>query len=293
MQISQGDALKRLVNFLTGSQNTWKYTFKELPRFDDQGRKIYYTVQEVPVTGYESQWTTAGDPDKGFTATITNTLLTRVPVKKVWGGVPEEDWKGVEAGLYWHVGEGEPEPVMRQAEPEEAGDINTGELGDGDESAPRHAALFLNADNDWSGIFENLPRFTSEGERIIYTVQELTVGGISVEELPEGERYIIHYTPEEQANDEQPGYKISNIKPTKLTGTKIWRDDSNADGGRPNDLTLHLRRSTDSNAYDSLTPGDYDNASPSNASWELVTQEMLEEDGSKLIWDKSQGGTWS
>lgn len=65
--------------------NVWKYEFVNLPEFDLAGRAYEYTVEEVPVPGYQSV------VDR---YSVTNTReLTRVPVTKVWiqteGGYPQ------------------------------------------------------------------------------------------------------------------------------------------------------------------------------------------------------------
>ncbi|MDO4792831.1 MAG: Cna B-type domain-containing protein [Filifactor alocis] len=56
--------------------NVWKHEFTNLPEFDLSGRAYEYTVEEVPVPGYQSvvdQYS------------VTNTReLTQVPVTKVW-----------------------------------------------------------------------------------------------------------------------------------------------------------------------------------------------------------------
>ncbi len=277
IEIDSGDLAARLMNFLTRNTDQWEYTFRNLAKFNDAGEMYEYKVEETVPDGYYSETITNGDA----AVTITNTLLTRVPVEKIWGDVPSDDQKEVSVGLYRSVNENTPEPVTNK-------DI----VGYSGEDPEKPLTLILNTGN-WSGTFTNLPRFTADGDRITYTVRELSIGGIPVESLTEDERYIIHYTAEKQEKDEQPAYTISNIRRTNLTGTKTWRDDGDADGRRPADLTLHLRRSTDSNALASLTDGDYSEASPSNASWQEVTPDMLASDGGKLTWDKTQGDTWS
>ncbi len=52
------------------SENEWKYTFKDLPKYTDNGREITYSIEEEPVDFYISSVT--GNADDGFT--ITNTL---------------------------------------------------------------------------------------------------------------------------------------------------------------------------------------------------------------------------
>lgn len=67
------------VNLMNGNQevrevtlnsgNSWKHTFTELPKYNDDGSLIQYTVTEDAVSGYTTSIT--GDMTKGFT--ITNT----------------------------------------------------------------------------------------------------------------------------------------------------------------------------------------------------------------------------
>ena len=52
--------------------NSWKHSFKGLPKYSESGSAIDYTVAEVPVEGYSSEVT--GDAKDGFT--VTNTVKT-------------------------------------------------------------------------------------------------------------------------------------------------------------------------------------------------------------------------
>ena len=67
---------------VTGSGNRWTYSFTNLPEFDEDGDRINYTVQEIPVEGYET--TVSGYQ-------ITNTLIPKEPERytdltgeKIW-----------------------------------------------------------------------------------------------------------------------------------------------------------------------------------------------------------------
>lgn len=55
--------------------NNWTAVFNNLPKYDDNNGIIKYTVEEVPIEGYESKIT--GDAEKGYT--ITNTYGSVVP----------------------------------------------------------------------------------------------------------------------------------------------------------------------------------------------------------------------
>ena len=52
--------------------NSWKHSFKGLPKYSESGSAIDYTVAEVPVEGYSSK--VSGDAERGFT--VTNTVKT-------------------------------------------------------------------------------------------------------------------------------------------------------------------------------------------------------------------------
>lgn len=52
--------------------NSWKGSFKGLPKYSESGSEVRYTVAEVPVEGYSSKVT--GDAKDGFT--VTNTVKT-------------------------------------------------------------------------------------------------------------------------------------------------------------------------------------------------------------------------
>ena len=49
VSISGGNFLSRLVKSLTGTENVWEYTFRNLPEYDENGKRIVYTVKEEEV----------------------------------------------------------------------------------------------------------------------------------------------------------------------------------------------------------------------------------------------------
>lgn len=189
------------------SGDRWTYTFKNLPKYDEEGKKIAYTVNEDSVpAGYRSDVDTE-------TGTITNTLLTSLTVSKIWGGISGEYQKEVTVGLY-RKSEGENlQPVLGTDQ--------------------RQLTLVLGPLNGWKAEFAGLERFDARGCRYEYSVQELYVGGIPAEDSG----YLIHI------NQDENGAVISNIAQTSVTGAKIWKDHGNAYGTRPQELKLKLWRS--------------------------------------------------
>ncbi len=86
--------------------------------------------------------------------------------------------------------------------------------------------LVLSEANNWTGSFTNLDKYKN-GKEIVYTVKEVAVDG---------------YTSEVVKND-NGGYTITNThtpEKTSVSITKIWNDNNNQDGIRPEEITIEL-----------------------------------------------------
>ena len=69
---------KEIQNVKLNEGNSWKHTFKDLPKYDENGKEITYTVNEVAVEGYDTK--IEGNAKDGFV--ITNKekpIKPRVP----------------------------------------------------------------------------------------------------------------------------------------------------------------------------------------------------------------------
>ena len=124
--------------------NNWSHTFSNLPKYDDQGKKIAYTLKEEPIQNYDSNIT--GSAESGFTVKNTNNEKVKVPVEKTWVG-PKQ--KSVTVRLY----------------------------ADGVEK--QHVEL--SAANNWKHEFTNLPKYNDNGTLIKYTVKEDKIAGYNTE----------------------------------------------------------------------------------------------------------------
>ncbi|MEJ8777092.1 Cna B-type domain-containing protein [Pseudogracilibacillus sp. ICA-222130] len=118
----------------------WTHVFANLPKYDDKGVAIDYTVEEVAMENYQSEVT--GDAEKGFTITNTRTGKTEVSVEKVWQGSEEES-------------------------------ATITLLANGKEVD----AVELTAENNWAHTFTNLEAFDKDGQPIDYTVDEVAMDG--------------------------------------------------------------------------------------------------------------------
>ncbi|WBB29492.1 Cna B-type domain-containing protein [Parvimonas micra] len=120
--------------------NSWKHTFKNLPKYDENGKEITYTVKETKVDGYESK--VEGNAKDGFVITNKNLAKTEVPVEKKWIGKAVNE---IEVKL----------------------------LANGKEVQ----SAKLNEGNSWKHTFKDLPVYDDNGKEIEYTVKETKVEG--------------------------------------------------------------------------------------------------------------------
>ena len=129
--------------------DVWTYTFSNLPLRDSAGRLYHYRVEETVPEGYTSSVS-------GYH--FTNTLMT------------EDETTSVSGRKYWRGDTAETRPdsivVVLYANGQEV------------------ARQVVSAGQDWSYLFEELPKYDAQGSEITYTVREETV--------PEG--YRVEYS---------------------------------------------------------------------------------------------------
>lgn len=119
----------------------WSYSFPGLPKYTDDGAKIAYEIEEDEVPGYTASIT--GDVQTGFTVTNSYSPETiSIPVVKKWEG---KTGSNAVVRLY----------------------------ADGQDSGK---SLTLDADSDWKGSFNDLPKY-ADGKEIAYTLTEDAMAG--------------------------------------------------------------------------------------------------------------------
>lgn len=182
--------------------NNWSAKFDELDRKDSKGNLITYTVKEATVPGYTS--TIEGDQYAGYT--ITNTIIpakTEVNVVKEWKDSDNKEGlrpSSITVTLY-------------------ANGVST------------EKTLTLDESNSWTGKFEDLEKYSSKGEDIVYTIEETTV--------PNYKKAEYNYTKNEDGK--VITCKITNtLNETEVKVVKVWDDNNNAEGYRPTSITVTL-----------------------------------------------------
>lgn len=188
--ILTGDDGSRYLKSVSAAEN-WTTTFENLPKNQNHGQNIQYTVSEAFVSGYTDEVT-----QNGNNYTITNTHMpatTELFVTKTWKDNGNNDG-------------------MR---PDEI--TVTAHGSDG-----RSYAKKLNADNQWSVMFSNLPKYAN-GKTIDYTLTEEAVPGYTSSITRNGKSFTLINT---------------HVDETKnITITKAWNDENNQDGLRPKSIT--------------------------------------------------------
>ena len=174
---------------IVNAESNWTATFTNLPKYRDGGIEIVYTVDEKVVSeGYTK--TINGN-------TITNTHIpeiTQLTATKLWDDCNDQDGKrptSVQITLY----------------------------ADGEEIQ----TTTVNAENNWTARFTNLPKYKNGGKIIVYTIDEKVVA--------EGYTKSVN------------GYTVTNTyvpETTEVVATKVWDDANNQDGIRPESVEITL-----------------------------------------------------
>ena len=202
----------------------WTAVFEGVPKFEagSVGKLIEYNVKENEVPeGYTNTKDNKIEKDEkgNFTITVTNehdNELTKVKVTKEWKDGENRD-------------NSRPDSVEVQ--------LYNGENTVG-------TPITLNADNNWTHVFEGLIKNES-GEEITYTVKEVGTEtdseGKEVLNVVKGEKTYTYEVA--TSGDMSQGYKITNTytpEVTSVTVTKDWQDASNQDRSRPENVSVEL-----------------------------------------------------
>lgn len=206
--ILTGDDGSRRVKSVTAAEN-WTVTFENLPKNQNHGQNIQYTVSEAFVSGYTEAITQNGD---NYTITNTHTpASSEFFVTKIWKDNGNNDG-------------------MR---PDEI--TVTAHGSDG-----RSYTEKLNADNQWSVMFSNMPKY-ADGKVIEYSLTEKSVPGYTSSITRNGKSFVLINT---------------HVDETKnITITKAWNDWNNQDGLRPKTITAVVNGSDGSARFVQLFEG--------------------------------------
>ena len=192
--------------------NNWQYTFTNLPIYNNEREAIVYSVEEITPSGYTVSY--SGGEVNGITITNTHHEKTFVTVNKVWRDGNDQD--GIR-----------PDSVTINLKANGT-EIDEVELSD---------------DNNWTYTFENLP-VHENGQKLWYSVSEDDIS-VPVEFSNNGYTARLNRTIGSREGYSNYGYiyTVSNTHtPEKrdISVNKVWSDNNNHDGIRPNQVEITL-----------------------------------------------------
>ena len=182
------------------AENSWRYTWEDLPITDSNGNEITYSVKEVGES--DGKVTISGNKfavkikdlgKEGFK--IVNKKLIDISGSKTWDDANNQDGK-------------------RPSE------IKIHLFADGTELADK--VQTVTAANNWSWSFTDLPKYKDAGTEIEYTVTEDAV-----------ENYTTVVDGYNVTNMHIPAT-------INISGGKHWDDNNNQDGKRPSSIKIRL-----------------------------------------------------
>ena len=198
---------------VTGNSTTdenWNYTFINLPKYNNQGNVINYSIEEQEVTTNDLKFYTKSV--NGFN--VTNTF--KVPEDKVTPRVT----------VTWEDGSN-----VNGKRPNNVKIV----VKDKEGKIVKEATITGNStDEEWNKVFENVPKYDKNGDPIPYTVEEQP-------NTPDG----LKFYKVKVSGDIDQGFKVINKfevpdEKIELTVNKTWADDNNANNKRPTSIKYVL-----------------------------------------------------
>lgn len=251
------------------SSSSWTHTWTDLPRYDENGERYNYTVDEE---------TTQKLKDGSYRVSITKrpyqdgaeytVLNVREPdainakVTKTWEDNANNDGKRP-TKLTFHV-------WGTSNQPKDPTDLMQGFEARTEQIIVQDVNVSSDADKQfWT--FEGLPKQNIYGNLYTYTVTEESVDGYTTsgcstdadgtngsDAKAAEQRTGCVFTPTGSSTEKEKDFQVTNKhtpETTTLNVTKQWDDDSDSDNGRPNSLTIWVLSSIWNGKNDQPLPG--------------------------------------
>ena len=208
--------VEQVVSGNTTTDENWSYTFANLPKYNELGNIINYSVEEQAVNANDFKFYTnkiIGDKDSGFR--ITNKFV--VPEDKIQIQVTKR-WEDNN-----NVNNRRPESikfVIKQNNSEIKSKVLTGNR---------------TTDENWNYTFDNLAKYDENGQEIDYVLEEQEVNADDMK----------FYTGTTSGN-RKSGFVVTNkfTVPNETIKPRVtieWEDNSNNKNKRPNDVKVIVK----------------------------------------------------
>ena len=240
---------EQVVSGNTITDENWSYTFANLPKYNELGNIINYSVEEQEVNANDFKFYTnkvIGDKDAGFT--ITNKFV-----------VPEDKIQ-IQVTKHWednnNVNNRRPESikfVIKQNNSEIKSKVVTGNR---------------TTDENWSYTFDNLVKFDENGQEIDYVLEEQEVNADDMK----------FYTGTTSGN-RKSGFVVTNkfTVPNETIKPRVtieWDDNSNNKNKRPNDVKVVVKDNNGKIVKEGNVTGN-----PTDNSWTKEFEDVPKYDG--------------
>ena len=241
--------VEQVVSGNTTTDENWSYTFANLPKYNELGNIINYSVEEQEVNANDFKFYTnkvIGDKDAGFT--ITNKFV-----------VPEDKIQ-IQVTKHWednnNVNNRRPESikfVIKQKNSEIKSKVVTGSR---------------TTDENWSYTFDNLAKYDENGQEIDYVLEEQEVNADDMK----------FYTGTTSGN-RKSGFVVTNkfTVPNETIKPRVtieWDDNSNNKNKRPNDVKVVVKDNNGKIVKEGNVTGN-----PTDNSWTKEFEDVPKYDG--------------
>ena len=241
--------VEQVVSGNSTTDENWSYTFANLPKYNELGNIINYSVEEQEVNANDFKFYTnkiIGDKDSGFR--ITNKFV-----------VPEDKIQ-IQVTKHWednnNVNNRRPESikfVIKQKNSEIKSKVVTGNRI---------------TDENWSYTFDNLAKFDENGQEIDYVLEEQEVNADDMK----------FYTGTTSGN-RKSGFVVTNkfTVPNETIKPRVtieWDDNSNNKNKRPNDVKVVVKDNNGKIVKEGNVTGN-----PTDNSWTKEFEDVPKYDG--------------
>lgn len=251
------------------NNSSWTHTWTDLPRYDENGERYNYTVDEEITQGLKDGAyrvsITKRPYEDGAEYTVLNTRepdAINAKVTKTWEDNANNDGKRP-TKLTFHVW-GTSDQPKDPTNPTEDFEARTEQM------IVQDVNVSSDADKQfWT--FEGLPKQNIYGKPYTYTVTEESVDGYTTsgcstdadgtngsDAKAAEQRTGCVFKPTDSSTDKEMDFQVTNThtpETTTLNVTKQWDDDSDSDNGRPNSLTIWVLSSIWNGKNDQPLPG--------------------------------------
>ena len=280
---AEGQTVKEQIinktNEVSEDSNEWRYTFEDLPKYNENGEEIEYAVEEKAIGENDLEFydkaKITGDMETGYI--ITNTFKVpdtkiSVTVNKTWVDNDIQEQRRPESVVL--VLSKKVDVEQEEGTKEELQEVARQEI-------TLSNAISGNKDK-WQYTFENLPKYDENGNVIEYTVKE--------QEKTEGDLHFYNTQIGAMVDKGENGDKeitITNTftRPedqTEVVVTKIWDDNNNEAGKRPESIKLQLKNGTTTIKEQEVTEANAVQGDTNKWQYTFTGIQKYDEDGQEL-----------